>query len=415
MANNYRLFLEAKLDSAKIQQQITALSSKSIMNIKVQFDVNDMKKLEDAIQGVKDKQGTLQKITTLGNDSGGINRAVLQYKDTLGNVVQQYVKINDQVKITQRYTEDLAKDEKEVNAVLEKRAVLTAKQVTEMERAAHNADKFLARSQNMAGSPQLTKAQDTAGLIKQAVSQGDIARVRELNKEFDLQKAALSGVRAGTDAWGQAMQRAMRQTVAYVASLASIQAVISQFREGIKYVADLNTEMTKIQLLQQEGAQTDEQIANLALQYNSLAQSVGATTLEVAKGSVEWLRQGKSIEETGELLKSTMYLSKLGALDSAQSTEYLTAILNGFKMEASDAADVVSKLIAVDNIAATSAGEMATALQYSSAVANEAGVSFEKLVAMIATVSSTTRLAPEMIGTAFRTMFVRMQQVTYFA
>ena len=104
-------------------------------------------------------------------------------------------------------------------------------------------------------------------------------------------------------------------------------------------------------------------------------------------------------------------LGKLGNLEMAQSTEYLTAILNGFKMEAEDAIDVVNKLIAVDNIAATSSAEIATALQYSSAVANDVGVSFENLVAMLTTVSSTTRLSAEMIGTAFRTMFIRMQQV----
>ena len=54
---------------------------------------------------------------------------------------------------------------------------------------------------------------------------------------------------------------------------------------------------------------------------------------------------------------------------------------------------------------------MATALQYSSAVAQESGVSFENLSAMIGAVSSNTRLSAEMIGTAFRSMLVRMQQV----
>ena len=52
-----------------------------------------------------------------------------------------------------------------------------------------------------------------------------------------------------------------------------------------------------------------------------------------------------------------MMLSKLGALDSAQATEYLTAILNGFNMKGEDAVKVVDKLVAIDNIAATSAGK----------------------------------------------------------
>jgi TP901 family phage tail tape measure protein len=104
-------------------------------------------------------------------------------------------------------------------------------------------------------------------------------------------------------------------------------------------------------------------------------------------------------------------LSKLGNMETADSTEYLTSIINGFKLEAEDASRVVDKLIAVDNIAATSAAELATAMKYGSAVANEAGVSFDNLTAYIATASSVTRLSAEMIGTAFRTMFIRMQSV----
>ena len=106
-----------------------------------------------------------------------------------------------------------------------------------------------------------------------------------------------------------------------------------------------------------------------------------------------------------------MMLSKLGALDSAQATEYLTAILNGFNMKGEDAVKVVDKLVAIDNIAATSAGEMATAMQYSSAIAKETGISFENLAAMIGAVSSNTRLSAEVIGQAFKTMAVRMQSV----
>lgn len=205
--------------------------------------------------------------------------------------------------------------------------------------------------------------------------------------------------------------KAIQTTIRYATSVGLVTAALSQLKDGIQYIKDLNKELTNIQVLQIEGAKTDKEIANLSMQYNDLAKSLGSTTIEVTKGSVEWLRQGKSIQETQELLKSTMYLSKLGALDSAQATEYLTAILNGFNMEASESSQVVDKLVAIDNIAATSAGELATAMQYSSSVASQAGVSFDTLAGMIGAVSSNTRLSAEMIGTAFKTMFVRMQEV----
>ncbi len=205
--------------------------------------------------------------------------------------------------------------------------------------------------------------------------------------------------------------KSIQTTIRYATSVGLITAALSQLREGIQYVKELNKELTNIQVLQIEGAKTDQDIANLSMQYNDLAKSLGSTTIEVTRGSVEWLRQGKTIEETQDLLKNTMYLSKLGALDSAQATEYLTAILNGYNMKAEESARVVDKLVAIDNIAATSAGELATAMQYSSAVASQAGVSFDSLAAMIGAVSSNTRLSAEMIGTAFRTMMVRMTEV----
>ena len=84
---------------------------------------------------------------------------------------------------------------------------------------------------------------------------------------------------------------------------------------------------------------------------------MGSTTLEATRASVEYLRQGKTIQETEGLVKASLQLSKLGALDSAQATEYLTAIMNSYQLSAEQATSVVDKLVAVDNISASSAGE----------------------------------------------------------
>lgn len=148
-----------------------------------------------------------------------------------------------------------------------------------------------------------------------------------------------------TEKYGSAMMGVIKNTIQYATSIGLVYGALNQLSQGIEYISQLNKEMTNIQLLQTDGAKTDEQIASLALRYNSLAKELGATTLEVAKGSTEWLRQGKTIEQTQTLLRSSLMASKLGALESAQATEYLTAILNGFQMEASESIGVVDKLI----------------------------------------------------------------------
>lgn len=106
-----------------------------------------------------------------------------------------------------------------------------------------------------------------------------------------------------------------------------------------------------------------------------------------------------------------MMLSKLGNMSSAEATEKLTSTLNGYKLEAKDAADVVSKLVAVDNIAATSTNELAVAMQYSAAIANQTGVSLEQLISYIAVVSETTRQNAESIGQGMKTMLSRMMDI----
>jgi len=104
-------------------------------------------------------------------------------------------------------------------------------------------------------------------------------------------------------------------------------------------------------------------------------------------------------------------MAKLGNMNLADSTESLTSVLNSFKLEAEDAVGIVDKLVAVDNVAATSTKELAVALRYVAAVASEAGVTIEQLISYIAVISQTTRLNAEQIGQSLKTIFTRMQDI----
>ena len=86
-----------------------------------------------------------------------------------------------------------------------------------------------------------------------------------------------------------------------------------------------------------------------------------------------------------------MTLSKVGAMESAEATELVTSTLNGYKYAAKDAMTVVDKISSIDLAAATSSYELATALSRTANSAKDADVSFDKLLAMIGTVSSVTR------------------------
>ena len=186
------------------------------------------------------------------------------------------------------------------------------------------------------------------------------------------------------------------------------QLLVEAFKQAIQTVKELNVAMTDVQMV---AMTTDEETGKLANTYSKLAKQLGTTTQEIAEGSVEWLRQGKTLEEVNDLMEATMTMSKVGAIDAGSATEYLTSTLNGYKMEAKDAMSVVDKLSAVDLAAATSVEELALALQKTANMARTTGVELDEIIGMIATVSEVTRQAPEIVGTSFKTLLSRMTQV----
>lgn len=179
-------------------------------------------------------------------------------------------------------------------------------------------------------------------------------------------------------------------------------------QESMAFIEELNAELVKLQFVT---GQSEEEVYKVADAYNGLAASMRVSTLEVSKGALEWMRQGKTAQEAIELTRQSVYLSKLGNLEAAEATEYLTSTLNGFKLGAQDASSVVDKLIVLDNNYSTSAGEIALALQKSANTAQLAGVDFDRLASYITIVSSVTRKSAESIGNSFKTVFTRMYDV----
>ena len=228
--------------------------------------------------------------------------------------------------------------------------------------------------------------------------------LEQQNKEINKQNSGLQT----TGKHSKSLMETVKNIGRYVVMYQALNAIQTGVQKAYETIIELDKAFTDIQLVTGD---TDAEIQQLSEDYNELAKQMGATTQEVAEGASEWLRQGKSIEETNYLLKSSMTLSKVGAMESAEATELLTSTLNGYKFSAEQAMDVVDKVSAIDMAAATSSEELMTALSRTANSADDAGVSFDKLLAMIGTVSSVTRKSASTIGESFKTIFSRLSNV----
>lgn len=236
-----------------------------------------------------------------------------------------------------------------------------------------------------------------------------------VNKENTKFVDGMAKIRAGADRTGASfgslakkITEAFERTVLYSQVYNILNKVEDVIVDTVNKIRELDTAMTDIQVVT---GQSDAAVRNTMTTYSDLAKQLGATTTQVSEGAIEWLRQGKTVEDTTKLLTASTMLSKLGMLESTEATELLTATLNGFKLSANEAIGVVDKLSAVDLKFATSTGEIATALQYVASSADSVGLDFDKLVGLITVGSETTRLSAETIGNAWKTLVSRLTNV----
>lgn len=197
-------------------------------------------------------------------------------------------------------------------------------------------------------------------------------------------------------------------SLAFHAAGIAVEFMKDTMAEMVKTATNLNKSMTDLQMVTLE---TGSSIYDTFDEYADMALELGVTTENVVNGANEWLRQGRSIEETNELIRASTIQATIAGMDYETSAKMLTATLNGYKKEASEAMDVVDALSAVDMAAATSVEELSSAMQRTANSARLAGVDFNNLIAYIAAVIDTSQQAPEVVGTAFKTMFARMSNV----
>jgi len=260
------------------------------------------------------------------------------------------------------------------------------------------------KNQDAFKNPEVMKQYQNVNSLIGAYSKGSatIGKVQVamggLRNEVSKTNEAIRTTTTSTDGFGTAVSKAVGKIALWGMATTAIYGSLKQIKEGVQFVEDLNKAMTDVQIVT---GMSRDQAKSLAIEYNSLAKELGATTLEVAEGSLEWARQGKTAEETQKLLRASVMMAKLANLDQAQSTEYLTSIINGYKLSLDEVMPTLSKLVALDNSYATSVGEIAAALQKTSAVSLQAGVGLEQMAAMITVVSSDLRISAETIGQAF--------------
>ena len=262
----------------------------------------------------------------------------------------------------------------------------------------------------------LKESEDTYEILKKQAVGVDKNRAKEIIDAVDQQKAILSaqkfagnrGNRTIFDVIKSDIQRATMRITDFGLAARVLNTARKEIQQVYQNILKLDEAMTNLRIV--TGSNT-EQAKSMMNTYNDLAMQLGTTTQAVAQSAAEWLRQGYSVSEANELIKSSTYLSRLGFMDMGQSVTALTSVMKGFRIEATDSMDIVDKLTQLDAKYATTAGDIATALSRTSAVAREAGLDLDQTAAALTTMIDVSQQDASSVGNAFRTILARYGNV----
>lgn len=243
--------------------------------------------------------------------------------------------------------------------------------------------------------------------LQSALDSGNIT-AKEFQETFNDLK--LDAIKAGVettnvfDKLGGALKTNIKQKAVTAIAGFSVQ----QLKEVYDNVVKLDSAVVNLSMV--TGYNRDR-TKELVASYSEMAQELGAVTSEVVAAADDWLRQGYSLEDTNELIKTSTVLSKIGLIDSAEATQYLTSAIKGYKVEINDAMSIADKLSAVDMAAAVSVGGLAEGMSKTANSARLAGVEMDTLLGYLAAVGEVTQQDMASIGNAFKTMFARYSNV----
>ena len=295
--------------------------------------------------GIKNKKG--QAIKTAGTFLKKFDENGNPIKDAFQNP-EEAKKIYDSLKRTQQENETRLK---ELNQKLAEYKTLIEK--TNVELAAQS------------------KKEDSplAGEIIQ--NKVEINRRVEEEKEQihtaqDMKEAtnAVEGFTKATDKQSSALGRAFKQFTLYHIAIRSVKTAL---REAVHTVKELDKYLTEQAMVT---GLTREQTYGLVKEYQNLALQCGATTKEIASVATEYMKQGKTVQESLTLTKAAVSAAKVARVSVGDSVNYLTTALNGFRLSAEDAMRVSDKFAAVAASSATDCDELAIPLAKVASQAN---------------------------------------------
>lgn len=246
-------------------------------------------------------------------------------------------------------------------------------------------------------------------LEQQYRSMTTIEEKANYDKVFANLKSRIGAEGLSGNSWFGELKRATGQIAQFAGVYGMLQNTVMQIPyKAITAVKDYDAAMTNMQMAT---GISNTQAQELMNTYSDMGKQLKVTGVDVATSATEWMKQGKTIEESNKLAQDSIVLSKIGNLSSDDATRTITAAMKSYDLNESQVMDFVDQISAIDMASATDVGGLADAFNEVAANANQAGISTKQLLSYAAVIGETTQEGMSSVGTSLNAIFSRMGNI----
>lgn len=204
------------------------------------------------------------------------------------------------------------------------------------------------------------------------------------------------------------MGTVLKNTLKWQVSSSLLHGFMGAVSGALRYTKDLNKSLNDIRIVSKASADDMEVFATKA---SKTAKILNTTTNEYAKAALIYYQQGLSSAEVEDRTAITIKMANAAGESADKVSQQLTAVWNNFYNGSKSLEYYADVMTALGAATASSTDEISEGLEKFASVAETVGLSYEYATSALATVTATTRQSADVVGTAFKTLFARIQDL----
>lgn len=199
----------------------------------------------------------------------------------------------------------------------------------------------------------------------------------------------------------------LKRTAGWQLSSTAIHSFIGAIQTAYNYAQDLNKSLNNIRIVTGYGS---DKMAEFAKNANKAAKQLSATTLDYTNASLIYYQQGLDDKAVQERTDVTVKMANVTGTAAQTVSDQLTAVWENFMKDGEHTAEWYADVMtALGAATASSTDEIAEGLEKFAAVADTVGLSYEYATAALTTITAKTRQSADVVGTALKTLFARIE------